>query len=1490
VNHIALSRLRAVAFGLLVLPFVELPSAAYAACTPATSTATPVTNSTVTCTGATLNQNNPFFLNTGYGTFNETGDTINVDPTASVTGDTFGFALADGNIVNNSGAVSGGAFGINTTTGSTITVNNLTGSSTISGTNNAGLDVTNVVLSNAGTILGGGSGIFATGSVVLTSNTGAITGTGSNSLGISANSVSGSNAGTISGVIGIGSDVNLSSNSGVIEGNGGFAINSNGDVLIGTNSGTIASTVTGNGFARAINAGGSVNVTNTSTGNIIATGGDSLFDDAIVAVGDVTVVNSGTIMGDGRAIDAMANTPTSLNLTNNSGGLITSGNDAVDAIGAATITNAGTITSANGNGLFIIGPTSITNIASGIIESTGTNAEALIASSLLLNNAGTVRVTNTDFFAVDAITIEAGSTNSGTISGNLAAVDAIDIVDMSNSGTITGGILAIQADNAIKFDNMGTVSGDRRAFVANGVEITNSGTITATGGSGLQAIAIITLTGNITNTATGVISATGTAANNDAINTSDTTTVDNFGMISSTGRSAVRVDSNASISNEAGGTITGVTGIVFRDVTATDTPVVNGSVFNAGTITGTGGVAIDFAFTPGSGPMTLTLGPGSVINGSVLGTGADTFQLGGIGSDTFDVDNIGATLQYQGFTAFNKIDTSTWTLTGTGAQNWSVNGGTLIGDTNSLGAATYPVSAGATLEFKQDFDGTYTGVVSGAGNFAKDGTGVLTLTGGNVFTGSTTILGGTLALSGTGSIANSSNVTDNATFDVSAASGGASIQSLDGNGNVVLGANTVTLTNASGDFTGVIGGPGGFVVSSGIETLSGANTFTGLTTVTAAATLQIGDGGTTGSIVGNVVDDGTLVVDRSDSVTVDGTISGSGSVSQIGSGTTILTAADTYAGGTTISSGTLQLGNGGTAGSIVGDVTDNGTLAFDRSDSVTFGGVISGSGGVSQIGSGTTILTGTSTYSGPTAVVGGTLDVNGSIANSSVTVNSGATLKGNGTVGNLALASGGIVAPGNSIGTLHVAGNVTFASGSIFSVEVNATGVADLIDATGTATIASGALVAVSAAPGTYQSQTTYKIVTAAGGVSGTFNTPSVNLPFLAAQLVYAPTEVDLILTLKDIDFTPLAHTPNEIATGAAVKAAGPQGGTIFGDFLLQLPDTSFITGALDQLSGEIHPSLETAALEDTQVVRQSVLDRLRQSTTGDASGLLAPSSAQSRPIVDGLTMWTHVFAESGSVDSDGNAAEIRQNESGILAGVDAALDRNLTLGIGGGYTHSHLNQRTSSSSGGDGYVIASGGWSQGPFALRAGGSYAWGDRNVTRHVSFPGFAETLTSKPNEHASQVFGEAGYSARTTELALEPFVGITWSDAATGAFAETGGNAALSSRGGDTSQAYSSLGLRLATDAIGGDSLALTPRASLSWQHAFGHLRPQQIVSFEDTGQSFLVLGTAIDSDMANIDLGMDAKIGEGGRIEIGYEGILSSRVRLNTIHAGLNWAL
>ena len=254
----------------------------------------------------------------------------------------------------------------------------------------------------------------------------------------------------------------------------------------------------------------------------------------------------------------------------------------------------------------------------------------------------------------------------------------------------------------------------------------------------------------------------------------------------------------------------------------------------------------------------------------------------------------------------------------------------------------------------------------------------LILTATNTYTSGTTISAGTLDLGAGGT-------------------SGSIIGNVANNGALVFNrVDTVT-------FPGVISGTGQVVQIDGTTILTGDSTYTGATRIV-TGTLQLGNGGTTGSILGDVTDNGTLAFNRSDTVTFPGAISGSGAVSQVGSGTTILTADNMYSGRTTISAGTLQLGNGGATGGIMGDVTDNGTLAFDRSDAVTFPGVISGTGSVSQIGSGSTTLTAANSYSGGTLLAAGTLIAGDNSALGSGALTVAANAMGT-TLNNTALAS-----------------------------------------------------------------------------------------------------------------------------------------------------------------------------------------------------------------------------------------------------------------------------------------------------------------------------------------------------------------------------------------------------------------------------------------------------------------------------------------------------
>lgn len=226
----------------------------------------------------------------------------------------------------------------------------------------------------------------------------------------------------------------------------------------------------------------------------------------------------------------------------------------------------------------------------------------------------------------------------------------------------------------------------------------------------------------------------------------------------------------------------------------------------------------------------------------------------------------------------------------------------------------------------------------------------------------------------------------------------------------------------------------------GTLVLTGANSYGGGTAIS-GGTLQLGDGGASGSIVGDVVNNAALAFNRSDAFTFGNVISGSGAVNQRGASTTVFTGANTYTGGTTISAGTLQIGDGGTTGSIHGDVLNNATLAFNRNDALTFNGVINGYGAIDQRGTGTTILTGNSNgFAGNTSVTSGTLRVDGTLgsAASTATVQNGAMLTGNGTLGGaVTVNSGGRLAPGNGVGQLST-GSLTLNSGALLDFELGA--------------------------------------------------------------------------------------------------------------------------------------------------------------------------------------------------------------------------------------------------------------------------------------------------------------------------------------------------------------------------------------------------------------------------------------------------------------------
>jgi autotransporter-associated beta strand protein len=222
-------------------------------------------------------------------------------------------------------------------------------------------------------------------------------------------------------------------------------------------------------------------------------------------------------------------------------------------------------------------------------------------------------------------------------------------------------------------------------------------------------------------------------------------------------------------------------------------------------------------------------------------------------------------------------------------------------------------------------------------------------------------------------------------------------------------------------------GPGTVNFLSGTTILTGNNTYAGTTNISAGATAQFGNrgtnGGSNGLISGDVTNNGAMIVNLAAlSTTYGGVISGSGTFEQAGTGTLSLTGTNTFSGLTKVSSGTLQLGNNTTTGSVAGNIENNSHLSFYRSNSFTFSNLISGTGDVDKRGSGIMTLASVQTYTGGTSVSQGTLRLGGNdrlASTGSLFVFGGATFD----LANFSQTVGAFSGPGTAaIGT----GSLTF--------------------------------------------------------------------------------------------------------------------------------------------------------------------------------------------------------------------------------------------------------------------------------------------------------------------------------------------------------------------------------------------------------------------------------------------------------------------------------
>ena len=510
------------------------------------------------------------------------------------------------------------------------------------------------------------------------------------------------------------------------------------------------------------------------------------------------------------------------------------------------------------------------------------------------------------------------------------------------------------------------------------------------------------------------------------------------------------------------------------------------------------------------------------------------------------------------------------------------------------------------------------------------------------------------------------------------------------------------------------------------------------------------------------------------------TVVNSGTITGGGSG-----AIDLYGGDDLL---TLEAGSTITGRVLGGTGTD--TLRFGGTANATFDLGTLGVGLqydefelLGKTGSSVWTLTGTTAFNGATTVDAGGLIVNGTLP-SVVTVNGG-YLGGTGTVGGIVVNTGGIVAPGNSIGTLNVSGNVAFNAGSTFQIEINPGGQSDKIAATGTATLNGGTVRIVPVGAG-FLANTQYTILTATGGVSGTFATlTSSGSPLVTGQLSYDANNVYFLLQQIGGFGTLSGLTPNQAAVAGALDQAqsGASGSLGIAINTLAALNTPSIKAGLDDLAGQIHADGRRFTADQADMF-QSFMWNAGTQSRGEAVRMSATAYAEepADPIGKALSrrraapvqsVWFGGYGNWDKVAASNIAFGTSTAVGGAALGVDLWNVPGFAAGLAAGASTGQLRMtgradRIDANAGHAGIYARA---ESGGFNFASAISYSFAALESSRAISFLGETATASSRANTFAASL-GIARPFEIAWGLTAEPFAKADWYSTHQGGFSETG----------------------------------------------------------------------------------------------------------------------
>jgi autotransporter passenger strand-loop-strand repeat protein len=796
---------------------------------------------------------------------------------------------------------------------------------------------------------------------------------------------------------------------------------------------------------------------------------------------------------------------------------------------------------------------------------------------------------------------------------------------------------------------------------------------------------------------------------------------------------------------------------------------------------------------------------GSADNGALV-TGEETVLSGGLASSTV-VSSGGQQLVQAGGSAVSATvfggqqnvssggTTMSTTVNFRGKQN-VLSGGTAIGTTVSSGGQQEVFLGGATTSAIIDSLGRQDINLGGsATGTTVNFNGVQFVHSGGIATGTTINSGGSQSVDAGGTATSAT-----------ANSGG--YQTVNSGGVA-----SSTIVNSDG----------GQVISSG-GMASGA-------TVNAGGRQAILGGGVASS---TIINSGGLQY-------VDGVVQGYAYNAVVNSGGTQEVAFGGYASGTVVSAGGAQQVD--SAGSAVATTVAGGAQLVLSGGSATT--TLVSLGGLQNIEAGG--------YASGTTVSSGTVLVNGTGAN--LTLLDGSTVTGTGMIASdLPVGSGATLLASTLGAGLTVNGTLTLGGGSNYSVVVNAAGLSGVTSVLGNVVIANGAVLNVSANPGSYSAGTAYKIVTYTGTQSGTFTTVNADFAYLTPSVAYTGGAIVVTLnaapSFTSVGFAAAASTQNQINVASALTSIYNAGGNAL---------TATLIGAS---SGQASDALTQLAGDEAVVFRQTAARRTGQMQGAVAQRLADSSGALASAAGSGQDMWVsadYSHSHEGGEGGLGSGA-YGDNSARVTLGYDRAVSPTVRAGAALAVNNDTLqfSDRAAHARSDGVQAVLYGGWrpQAGLFYVNGMVGVGYWDNAQSRTVAVGSLSGTANGVFHTSALAAYLESGLKVGVPYGIWQPYLGLRAGHYTQGGFAESGGGAIDLAYSAASSNALSSvLGVRFTrrAGAVRGKSIDL--QAELAWEHRFGGMSQSLNAAFVDApAATYQVFGTPSSRDTASMSVG------------------------------------